>query len=457
MAKLIKDGIVYNSAPSSARLLPYDNTDSGLSATNVKDAIDELAENPAPSTLGDLTDVDITSPSNGQILKYSNGDWVNAAESGGSTVSVTQIQSTGTKIATVTVDNVDTDLYAPTGGGSSSLAGLSDVSLSSPTSGQVLQYDGTDWINANAGGGSGGHTILNDSGTSLAQQPNLQFKGAYSKNDSINSKTEVNVIRSMTKAEFDLLSDAEKVGIIDVIDVTSNSENEFQPVIYSTDEREIGVWTDGKPLYQKSFSYNVSSSTTYSINVTSCNIDVFVSYELSGAGNTYYYGGGDYIRAYIADVNPVTTLIVTGGSSYPKAIGYITIRYTKTTDTAGSGQWTPQGVPAVHYSTDEHIIGTWVDESTLYEKTWNVTAPSSTTSTRVVDLSGMNINKIIFQDAFISVSDNITPHGGGSFVIWYRTPNNATTPNNCIMCTVSNSTYCSGDMSVTLRYTKSSS
>lgn len=371
MARLVKDGIIYNTAPSSARLLPYDNTDSGLSATNVKDAIDELAENPAPSALGDLTDVGITSPSNGQVLKYSNGDWVNAAESGGSTVSVTQIQSTGTKIATITIDSTDTDLYAPTSGGSSSLAGLSDVSISSPTSGQVLQYDGTDWINANAGGGSDGHTILNDSGTSLAQRPNLQFKGAYSEDNDTDNVTEVNVIRSMTKAEFDLLSDDEKVGIIDVIDVTSNSENEFQPVIYSEDEREIGVWTDGKPLYQKSFSYNVSSSTTYSINVTSCNIDVFVSYELSGAGNTYYYGGGDYIRAYIADVNPVTTLIVTGGSSYPKSIGYITIRYTKTTDTAGSGQWTPPGVPAVHYSTDEHIIGTWVDGSTLYEKTWD--------------------------------------------------------------------------------------
>lgn len=33
-------------------------------------------------------------------------------------VSVTQVQSTGTKIATITVDDVDTDLYAPNGGGS---------------------------------------------------------------------------------------------------------------------------------------------------------------------------------------------------------------------------------------------------------------------------------------------------------------------------------------------------
>lgn len=35
---------------------------------------------------------------------------------GGSTVSVTQVQTTGTKIATITVDSVETDLYAPSGG-----------------------------------------------------------------------------------------------------------------------------------------------------------------------------------------------------------------------------------------------------------------------------------------------------------------------------------------------------
>lgn len=45
------------------------------------------------------------------------------------------------------------------GGGSSSLAGLTDVSLSAPTNGQVLTYDSVaqKWKNANGGGGGGGH------------------------------------------------------------------------------------------------------------------------------------------------------------------------------------------------------------------------------------------------------------------------------------------------------------
>ena len=45
----------------------------------------------------------------------------------------------------------------------------------------------------------------------------------------------------------------------------------------------------------------------------------------------------------------------------------ITLQYTKTTDVAGSGSWTPQGVPTHHYSTDEQVVGTYLGE-TLYEK-----------------------------------------------------------------------------------------
>lgn len=34
------------------------------------------------------------------------------------------------------------------GGGSSTLAGLTDTDLTTPTSGQTLRYDGTSWVNA---------------------------------------------------------------------------------------------------------------------------------------------------------------------------------------------------------------------------------------------------------------------------------------------------------------------
>lgn len=43
------------------------------------------------------------------------------------------------------------------GGGSSTLAGLTDVSLNNPSNGQVLRYNGTEWVN-----GSGGSTVAFD-------------------------------------------------------------------------------------------------------------------------------------------------------------------------------------------------------------------------------------------------------------------------------------------------------
>lgn len=62
------------------------------------------------------------------------------------------------------------------------------------TTGQVLakasgtDYD-TEWVNAS--GGSGGHTIINDAGTSMTQRTGLQFSGLNVTDDSVNDKTVV--------------------------------------------------------------------------------------------------------------------------------------------------------------------------------------------------------------------------------------------------------------------------
>ena len=67
-------------------------------------------------------------------------------------------------------------------------------------------------------GGSGGHTILDDDGTALTQEDNLQFVGVYSEDDSVNDTTKVNIVREMTQAQYDLLSADEKKGIIRITD-----------------------------------------------------------------------------------------------------------------------------------------------------------------------------------------------------------------------------------------------
>lgn len=46
---------------------------------------------------------------------------------GGSTVTVTQVLTSGTKIATIGVDGTDTDLYAPDGGGGGSTVSVTQI------------------------------------------------------------------------------------------------------------------------------------------------------------------------------------------------------------------------------------------------------------------------------------------------------------------------------------------
>jgi len=72
------------------------------------------------------------------------------------------------------------------------------------------------------GASSGGHVIENTSGTDMEQRSDLQFVGVYTEDDSANDRTKVNVVRTMTKAQMDALSAAEKVGFIRTSDEADN-------------------------------------------------------------------------------------------------------------------------------------------------------------------------------------------------------------------------------------------
>ena len=82
-----------------------------------------------------------------------------------------------------------------------------------------------------------GHTILNDAGTSLTQEDDLQFVGVYSNDDSANGKTKVNIIRNMTKAQFDLLSAAEKKGFIETTDELPSGTSDY----YRKDDLQLSI------------------------------------------------------------------------------------------------------------------------------------------------------------------------------------------------------------------------
>jgi len=122
----------------------YDNTTSGLTAANVQAAIDELALN-AVTTIGDLSDVTLTSASDGQFLVYDSGGFINQDLTAG----VVDVSFTGSNYmdASLTVEDALSALDAATAAGNATVAasfeqvvlGATPTSFTIGTSGRTAE------------------------------------------------------------------------------------------------------------------------------------------------------------------------------------------------------------------------------------------------------------------------------------------------------------------------------
>lgn len=135
---------------------------------------------------------------------------------------------------------------------------------------------------------------------------------------------------------------------------------------YSFDEKVIGRWVDGKPLYQKTFEFsktitgfaNIWVSTGIDSNDMECIVNTIA---LMIGNNGHYEVTHGYIGAAI-DQGVVKLISARDAGLY---IDALTLQYTKKTDISG------EDLPGyIHYSTEETIIGTWIDGKPLYQKTW---------------------------------------------------------------------------------------
>ena len=167
------------------------------------------------------------------------------------------------------------------------------------------------------------------------------------------------------------------------------------PLIYSTEEREVGVWIDGKPLYQLTVELSgevyIQANSWYTTSISNANIDnIIFANGINAEGSQF-----PLMANCDATGSGVNYVQIGNPRNGDIRIKTFTIQYTKTTDTAGSGSWTPSGVPAVHYSTNEQIIGTWIDGKTLYEKTYFVSSPVTNTTKTIKDASMADVAQVI--------------------------------------------------------------
>ena len=253
------------------------------------------------------------------------------------------------------------------GGGASALIDLTDVDISTPTSGQILKYDEENdkWVNGE------------EKERVLSYEEDL----------------------ALTEAEK-MNGDTYYINNMDFSPVIA-------PVIYSTDEREVGVWIDGKPLYQKTIvgvSFRTSVNAWADTGLAFSNIDQVITC-IGGQTDTSIFNLG------FAKVDNGTLRIWTV-ANVDYEFNKITLQYTKTTDTSGSGIWTPSGIPAVHYSTSEQVIGTWIDGKPLYQKTWVfsdvINLPTNTWVNTPIKCSDYNFERVV--NAHIMISSTGTTY-----------------------------------------------
>ena len=223
--------------------------------------------------------------------------------------------------------------------------------------------------------------------------------------------------------------------------------------LYSTDEKMIGVWIDGKPLYQKTVDCGaLPNNNTKTVNHNISDIDVIVHYYgIAQNGDTFFtlpYVHKSTVGAQVSVVALKSEVqIQTGSDRSAFTKSYVTLQYTKTTDSAISiGSDTD-------YSTTEKIIGTWVDGKPLYQKTVDCGAlPNNSSKATAHNISNMDVCVGLDGMAIDSSSGEFLPIPNAhkqTFASQIQTACNRT---NVYIMTGSDQTRFNGY--ITIRYTK---
>lgn len=121
----------------------------------------------------------------------------------------------------------------------------------------------------------------------------------------------------------------------------TNSSSMQPSNVYSTTEKRIGTWIDGKPLYQITYSTTTPSTLNTSTELVSLPTNVnatnvvelkYMFYTIydDAMPTSYYYDSNSRCTIWIRSNRKITCVV--SSSNYTNTNLYITIQYTKTTD-----------------------------------------------------------------------------------------------------------------------------
>lgn len=125
----------------------------------------------------------------------------------------------------------------------------------------------------------------------------------------------------------------------DGTDVPNGWEEVTDPSVYSTEEKIIGTWIDGKPIYSKTIEGTILKIDENVIIGTIPNIDTVIrKYGQSLAGGQYWTDldlkFSETVGSIIQIEKGSGQMIAIFSKTYINHPFHITVNYTKTTDTA---------------------------------------------------------------------------------------------------------------------------
>lgn len=228
-------------------------------------------------------------------------------------------------------------------------------------------------------------------------------------------------------------------------DLLANKFNKSD--LYSTDEKMIGCWIDGKPLYQRAFTFTQVNGNG--------NAWITTNFNLGSGLEKVIYG------CAISDSNTPYPVVATWDGSYNfrfmhfrnTSVAFIggIICYTKTADsTVAIGNDTD-------YSTTEKIIGTWIDGKPIYQKTISGTGSADISLGTDVNL-GIDLRGFFVETSGSSSTGTVncipiyfSDTGSSNISAYFRKQNGT---NETVIRFANSSAYTNLPYYVTIQYTK---
>lgn len=175
---------------------------------------------------------------------------------------------------------------------------------------------------------------------------------------------------------------------------------------YSDKEIIIGKWSDGRPLYRKCFKTEISGITdgTYKtfniVNLPNVNEikSITGTVNTSGTIQPIPYQNNNMDRnikyQYVKSSSNITLIT---NVNYVATV-YTVVEYTKTTDAVNS--FSPSMVTSSigllnNYSTDEIVIGKWIDGKAIYRKVVKGTMGTITNAWKTIGSISSDFDEII--------------------------------------------------------------